>query len=139
MRVKEIMTENPACCTPETRIQEVARMMVDFDCGAIPVVESDDHRAPVGIITDRDIVCRAVAQNRDPRPLAASECMTPSAVTVDKETEVEDCARLMRQHQIRRILVTDAAGDCCGIVAQADMAAYCDESEAGRVVQDVSV
>jgi len=137
MRVKEIMTENPACCTRDTGLVDVARTMVDRNCGAIPVVESRAHLAPVGIVTDRDIVCRALAQDRDPRQLTAGDCMTPSVVTVDKETEVEDCERLMSQHQIRRILVTDAAGNCCGIVAQADVAIHAPE-EAGRVVQGVS-
>jgi predicted transcriptional regulator len=79
-----------------------------------------------------------VAHGRDPCALTAADCMTPSVVTVDKETDVEDCERLMSQYQIRRILVTDAAGNCCGIIAQADIAIHAPEDEAGRVVQGVS-
>ncbi len=138
MRVRDIMTEGPACCTRNTRLLDVAKMMVDHNCGAIPVVESREHPAPVGIVTDRDIVCRLVAQDKDPRYLTAEECMTPSVVTVDKETELEDCERRMSDYQVRRILVTDAAGNCCGIVAQADIAINAPEEETGQVVQGVS-
>src|SRR5215208_6036341 len=66
MQVREIMTVDPICCTRETDLPEVARMMVEHDCGAIPVVESREDRRPVGVITDRDITCRAVAMRRNP-------------------------------------------------------------------------
>src|SRR4051794_41186240 len=61
MQVREFMTGDPICCTRETGLPEVARMMVEHDCGAIPVVESRENRWPVGVITDRDITCRTVA------------------------------------------------------------------------------
>src|SRR4051794_29324542 len=65
MQVRDIMTADPICCTRETGLPEVARMMVEHDCGAVPVVESREDRRPVGIITDRDITCRAVAMRRN--------------------------------------------------------------------------
>ena len=103
MNVRDIMTANPACCTPNTTLPQVARLMVEHDCGAIPVVENTNNKRPVGIITDRDIVCRTIAQGKDPLGLTAGECMTASAVTVTADTDLEECARLMRSHQIRRI------------------------------------
>jgi CBS domain-containing protein len=66
MNVGEIMTKDPACCTPDTGLQEVAQMMVDCDCGCIPVVDSEGSKMPVGMITDRDITCRVVAKGQNP-------------------------------------------------------------------------
>jgi CBS domain-containing protein len=75
MKAGDIMTPNPACCTPETGLREVAQMLVDHDCGAIPVVSDQQSRRPVGIVTDRDIACRAVAAGKNALELTASDCM----------------------------------------------------------------
>ena len=69
MQVKEVMTADPACCTPETGLQEVAQLMIDHDCGEVPVVGNQQSRIPVGVITDRDIVCRAIAKGLNPLEL----------------------------------------------------------------------
>jgi CBS domain-containing protein len=138
MRVKEIMSSDPACCTTGMKLAEVAKMMVEHDCGAIPVVDSMEHHAPIGVITDRDIVCRSLAQGKDPAALTAGHCMSTSPVTIGADMDVEECERAMREHQIRRILVTDNDGCLRGVVAQADIARHCREAETARVVQDVS-
>src|ERR1044071_3173857 len=72
MTARELMTPNPACCTMDTPLREVARLMVHCDCGEIPVVERLDLRKPVGVVTDRDIVCRVVAEGKDPSTLTAA-------------------------------------------------------------------
>ena len=138
MQVKEVMTANPACCTPDTPLPEVAKMMVDNDCGEIPVVENQESKIPVGVITDRDIVCRAVAKNKNPLDLTAADCMTKPIVTVTPDTTVEDCCRMMEEKQIRRVPVVDADGVCCGIVALADLARQARSGVAGEVVKEVS-
>jgi CBS domain-containing protein len=138
MKVAEIMTENPICCVPATPLEEVARMMVENDCGAIPVVEDQEGWKPVGIITDRDITCRAVAEGRNPLELAAGEIMTASPVTVTPDTGLEECEKLMESHQLRRILVVDDKGGCSGIVALADIARNAPEEETAEVVEEVS-
>ncbi len=138
MQVKEIMTENPICCDGETGLEEVARMMVENDCGAIPVVQDQESWKPIGIITDRDITCRAVAEGRNPLELTAEECMSPSPVTIRPEAPIEECLREMEEHQLRRILVVDETGGCCGIVALADVARHTGEREAGEVIEEVS-
>lgn len=138
MKVKDIMTENPICCVRGTPLEEVARMMVENDCGAIPVVEDQDEWRPVGIVTDRDITCRAVAEGRNPLELTAGDIMTPSPVTVGPETSLDDCEKLMEGHQLRRILVVDRDGGCCGIVALADIARNAPEEEVGEVIEEVS-
>ena len=138
MLVQDVMTADPACCTANTPLQEVAKMMIDNDCGCIPVVDSEGSKKPVGMITDRDITIRTVAEGRNPLDLTASDAMTVNAVTVTPETTVEECCNLMESNLIRRIAVVDESGACCGMVAQADIAVNADESKTAEVVQEVS-
>ncbi len=138
MNVKEIMTENPACCTPETKLQEAAKMMVDNDCGCIPVVENNDNKKPVGMITDRDITIRTVADGKNPLEMTVSDIMSKNVVTVTGDSSVEDCCNLMEKNQVRRVAVVDENGGCCGIVAQADVAINAQGDKTAEVVQEVS-
>jgi CBS domain-containing protein len=138
MQVKEIMTTDPACSTPETGLQEVAQMMIDHDCGEIPVVENQKTKIPIGVITDRDIVCRTVARGLNPLELTVAECMTKPCLTVTPDMSLEECSRIMEENQIRRVPVVNAAGSCCGIVALADIALHAKETVAGEVVKEVS-
>jgi CBS domain-containing protein len=138
MQVSDIMTPDPTCCTPDTPLQEVAQMMVDFDCGEIPVLENLDTKIPVGVVTDRDITCRTVAIGLNPLEKAASDCMTPNPVSIKPDASLEECGLLMEEHKIRRILVVDDAGACCGIVALADIASNASKGDAGDVLQEVS-
>ena len=138
MKVREIMTENPACCTPVASLQEAAKMMKDNDCGCIPVVENEDSKKPIGVITDRDICCRTVAEGKNPLDLTVKDAMTPSVETVRENTSVEDCCNLMEDKQIRRVVVIDENGGCCGIVAQADIAINAEGGKTAEVLQEVS-
>jgi CBS domain-containing protein len=121
MQVREIMTRNPACCAPDSTLQEVARMMQENDCGCIPVVDSLTEMKPVGTITDRDITIRTLAANQNPMNMIASNIMTSDIATVTPQTSVEECFDVMEDREIRRVLVVDEQGRCCGIVAQADV------------------
>lgn len=136
MNVLEVMTRTPATCTRETPLQEVARMMVDCNCGAIPVVDDDDH--PIGILTDRDIVVRTIAQEEDPFAKTAGDVMTADRViTVTTDTSVDAAASLLEDNQIRRLIVCDDDDRVVGMVAQADLARR-SESLGGEVVAAVS-
>ena len=138
MEVKDIMTPDPACCTPDTTLQRVAELMVENDCGEIPVVENAASMRPVGVVTDRDITCRAVAKGLNPLTLTASDCMTTPAVTVTPDTSLDECCRVLEENQIRRVPVVDENGSCCGIVALADIAKHAKKSETAEVVREVS-
>lgn len=133
--VRDIMTPNPATCTPHTSLQEVARKMVDFDCGSIPVVRSETDATPIGTVTDRDIVCRLVAQGRNPLENDVSDCMTTPCVTVPVDSDVNAARDRMIQNQIRRLVVVDESGACCGVVAMADLVV---ELADASVVREVS-
>ena len=138
MQVKEIMTADPVCCMPETGLQEVAQMMIDCDCGEVPVVGNMLTRIPVGVITDRDIVCRTIAKGLNPLELTVADCMSRPCVTVSSELSVEECCKILEENQIRRVPVVDAGGSCCGIVALADIALHAKKSAAGEVLKEVS-
>jgi CBS domain-containing protein len=138
MQVKEIMTTDPACCIAETSLQEVGKMMIDHDCGEIPVVENRETNLPIGVITDRDIVCRTVARGLNPLDLTVAECMSTPCVTVTPDMSVEECSKIMEENKIRRVPVVGAAGSCCGIVALADIALHARRNVAAEVVKEVS-
>lgn len=138
MKVTDIMTHDPACCTPENSLVETARMMKDCDCGALPVVENQASRTPAGIVTDRDLVIRALAEGKDPFITTVSECMSKSLVTVEPDDDVEECMRLMEKHQLRRILVLNHQGEVTGIVVQAQIARYTGKEESGEVIRGIS-
>jgi CBS domain-containing protein len=124
MQVKKIMTKNPACCTSDSTLQEVAHMMEMYDCGCIPVVENHQTKRPIGTVTDRDITIRTFSQNKNPIEMKASDIMTTDIVTVTPETSVDECLNVMENRQIRRILIVDKNNRCVGIVAQADLAEH---------------
>lgn len=139
MQVREIMTENPACCTPDSGLQEISKMMVENDCGCIPVVENKNNMKPVGTVTDRDITIRTVAAGKNPLEMKASDIMTSDVVTIKPESNIHECANVMKEKDIRRVLVVDKNGGCCGIVAQADVAEYGPNPNLiSNVVHDIS-
>jgi len=137
-KAKALMTANPQSCTPDSSLQEAARLMADCDCGAIPVVESDGARRVVGIITDRDIACRAVAKGKDPAQTKVRDCMSSGLATVGEDDSIEDCCQAMERAQVRRLLVLDAEGELCGIVSQADIALHFSKKKNTEVVKEVS-
>lgn len=134
MRAQDIMTKAPACCAPEDSVRDAARLMVENDCGQIPVVEGG---VLVGIITDRDITCRCVAEGKDSGTPVA-EAMSKSAITVTPDSSLDECCKKMEDNQIRRLPVVDEDGKCCGIVSQADIAQSAKKEETGDLVRHVS-
>lgn len=138
MQVKDVMTPDPTCCTADTSLEEVAQMMVDCDCGSIPVVESEDSLRPVGTVTDRDIVIRTIAQGMNPLEMTAADIMSSPVITVTPDTSIEEASRLMGDNQVRRVIVVDENGQCCGMVAQADLALDASSRVTAEVVEKVS-
>ena len=138
MRVRDVMTRLPLCCTPDTAITDAAYLMAERDCGAIPVVGDLIHRKPIGIVTDRDIVTRTMAKGLDPMRLTVRDCMTAPAVTIGEHARMSECVELLELTQIRRVIVVDASGACSGVVAQADIARHASKRKTGDLVREVS-
>lgn len=135
-QARDVMTPDPACCSPNTTLDQVAKLMVQNDCGEIPIVDAADQ--PIGVITDRDIVCRVVAEGRNPGAYAVEQYMTQPVVTVRADAPLEDVVSAMEKHQIRRVPVVDERGCCAGIIAQADVAWSGGEHEVAELVREVS-
>lgn len=140
MRVKQIMTPNPASCTPERSARDVATLMRDRDCGSIPVVESATSNRLVGTVTDRDLAIRGLAAGLGPET-PVRDLMTPEPITCVPEDEIEDLRQVMIEQQVRRVPVVDIDGMLVGIVAQADIAredGAASDREVGRIVEAIS-
>lgn len=134
--VSDIMTSRPACCQEQTPLSQVARMMVENDCGQIPVV--NHQHEPVGVITDRDITTRVVAADLDWTRCCAADAMSRPARTISMNEPVEACLSLMEEAQVRRVPVTDDSGALAGMVSLADVAAACRDKDLAEVVKKVS-
>ena len=136
MDIRSVMTPDPATCQAETPIREIARLMLENDCGLVPVIDASGK--PVGTVTDRDIALRVVAEGRDPQQCSAREVMTSPVTTVSLDSNLSETTDLMESEQIRRILVVDQEGRLCGIVAQADVALSGRDSRTADLVEKVS-
>jgi len=132
------MTQDPACCTAQDPLQKAAQLMVECDCGEIPVVDDMSTKVPIGVITDRDITCRTIAKGLNPLEMNVSDAMTSPIVSVRPDDSLESCCNLMEQNQIRRVPVVDDGGKCVGIISLADIALKGPKSESHEVLHEVS-
>lgn len=139
MKAKDIMTKQPKCVTAETSVREAARIMKEQDVGVLPVVEREGSDRLIGIITDRDIAVRHVAEGHDSSSCPVREAMTSNVRTAREDDDVDDVMDLMGKEQVRRIPVVDDRGSLVGIVAQADIVCEArDERKAERTIEKIS-
>lgn len=136
MNVRDLMTPNPACCSPGTPLGDVAAMMVTYDCGMVPVVDAEGR--PVGTVTDRDITCRCVAKNINPLEKAAGDIMSAPCIGTDPSATLDEAADLMESNQLRRLVVLDADGRCAGVISLADISRSQQEEAVGELIREVS-
>jgi CBS domain-containing protein len=137
MQIKDIMTANPECIRPDATIQEAACRMRDLDVGSLPVCGENDRL--VGMITDRDISVRAVAEGKDPKTTPVREAMTRDVIYCFEDQNVQEAARMMQERRIRRLVVLNRDKRLAGIVSLGDLAVETgDRQTAGEVLQDVS-
>jgi len=134
-KVHEVMTDRPRCVTPDTAVAEAAQLMASEDVGSLPVLDGDRM---VGVITDRDIVVRAVAKGKDPKGMPVREVASSDLVTLNPDDDLSDALSLMASHQVRRLPVVDADNRLVGIVAQADLARVAGEKAVGEMIEDIS-
>ncbi len=134
MLVKDIMTKAPACCTPATNLREVAREMLTRDCGEIPVCEGTRL---LGVVTDRDLVCRGFAREMNPAELTAGDVMTAHVATVDENDSIQRAITIMVEQRVRRLPVL-REGALVGILSQADLAEHLPLAEIGALIRKLS-
>jgi CBS domain-containing protein len=135
-RARDVMTPDPACCSPHTSIDQVAKMMIQNNCGEIPIVDASNR--PIGVVTDRDIVCRIVAEGKNPLGYTAEQAMTAPVVALGPDVSIDDVIATMEDRRIRRVLVVDEEGACAGIIAQADVAVSGAARKTAELVREVS-
>ena len=134
-KVREVMTDRPRCVTLETPISEVAQLMESEDIGSLPVLEGDQL---AGVVTDRDIVVRAVAKGKDPRGMPVREIASREVVTVYAEDDLSNALKRMAAEQVRRLPVVDEDNRLVGILSQADVALEVKEKAVGEMVEEIS-
>lgn len=138
-KCSELMTANPVCCEPGDSIERVAGIMKRENVGAVPVVDSQEDKKLIGIVTDRDIVVKVVAEGTPLTRATVRDAMSsdPSACRLDDD--VEKAIALMSERQVRRMPVVDEGGRLHGIIAQADVATRMDRDETtGELVESIS-
>ena len=138
MKIQDIMSAEPSTVTPDTPITEAARLMKEHNIGMLPVVESEGSRRLVGVVTDRDITIRHVAEGHL-SDCPVREAMTDNVSTAKADENVERVMTLMAQEQVRRIPIVDERGDLVGVVSQADIVLESgDEKKAEQTVEQIS-
>jgi CBS domain-containing protein len=143
MQAQELMTHEPACCTPEDTAADAARLMRECDCGCVPIVDAQSNRL-VGVVTDRDLAVRGLASGKGPKTRLA-DLMTPNPCSCGPSDDLRAVERTMSDRQVRRVPVVDDDGYCVGIIAQADLACAAlegsavSDGEVALVVERISV
>jgi CBS domain-containing protein len=139
MKCSEIMTSDPKFCVIAETAFQSAQLMKSEDVGSIPIVSDRETRILKGIVTDRDLVLKVVAEGRDPKTTPVEEVMTTEVATCRADDDADQAIELMQQHQVRRIPIVDGDGRLVGIISQADVATRVDEPEkTAEVVEEIS-
>ena len=135
-RIQDLMTVKPRTVKTGDSVVDAAKLMRGEDAGIAPIL---DGERLVGVLTDRDIAIRVVAEGKDPAATKVEDVASHELVTLDPEQDLDDALRLMAQHQVRRLPVVEQDGKLVGIVAQADVAKHADAERTGKVVEEISM
>jgi CBS domain-containing protein len=133
--ISELMTRNPRTIERSTSLTEAARLMKSEDTGVLPIAEGDRL---VGVLTDRDIAVRAVAEGRDANSTTAGDIASTTLVTIDPQQSIDEAMRLMSEHQVRRLPVCEEDGRLVGMISQADIARAASDERVGETVSNIS-
>ena len=133
--IKDVMTSNPRSIDAEKSVAYAAKMMREEDVGLAPIVEGDKL---IGMLTDRDIAIRVVAEDRNPEQVKVADVASKQVVTIDPQQDLDEALRIMAKHQVRRLPVVEEDGKLVGVVAQADIAREGDDMQTGKLVEEIS-
>jgi CBS domain-containing protein len=138
MLVKEVMSKDLAFCIASDTAQAAARTMRLRGVGALPVVSDAEHRTLLGVVTDRDLCCGVIAEAKLAETTKIADVMTCNPVTCAPENTLDDCEKLMQVHQVRRLPVVNAKGECVGMIAQADVVLHAPASKVAKTLAEIS-
>ena len=133
--IRDVMTSNPRTIDADQTVAYAAKMMREEDVGLAPIVEGDKL---VGMLTDRDITTRVVAEGKNPDQVKVRDVASKQLVTIDPQQDLDEALRMMAKHQVRRLPVVEEDGRLVGVVAQADIAREGDDDATGRLVEEIS-
>ena len=133
--IRDVMTSNPCTIDAEKSVAYAAKMMREEDVGLAPIVEGEKL---IGMLTDRDIAIRVVAEGRNPDQVKVRDVASTRLVTVDPQQDLDEALRMMAKHQVRRLPVVEEDGRLVGVVAQADIAREGDDNRTGQLVEEIS-
>ena len=133
--IRDVMTSNPCSIDADKSVAYAAKMMREEDVGLAPVVDAERL---VGMLTDRDITIRVVAEGKDPERVKVRDVASSQLVTVSPQQDLDEALRMMAKHQVRRLPVVEEDGKLVGVVAQADVAREGDDATTGRLVEEIS-
>jgi CBS domain-containing protein len=133
--IRDVMTSNPCSIDADKSVAYAAKMMRDEDVGLAPIVEGDKL---IGMLTDRDIAIRVVAEGKDPDEVKVRDVASKQVVTIDPQQDLDEALRIMAKHQVRRLPVVEEDGKLVGVVAQADVAREGDDKQTGKLVEEIS-
>jgi len=138
-KCNEVMTKNPVCCLQNDTVLNAAELMKSENVGSIPVIENEQTRKLIGIVTDRDLTLKIVAEGRDAKSTQVDAVMTHKVVTCRAEDDLQKALDAMAEHQLRRIPIVDNDNKIVGIIAQADVATRVDQPEkTAEMVKEIS-
>jgi CBS domain-containing protein len=135
MLVKHVMSTAPACCSPDTNLGAVAKLMLEHDCGEIPIC---DGTKLVGVITDRDIACRGFLTGKNPLDVPVKDVMTRTVFTISPDDPIDLALDEMEKYQVRRLPVVDHSGKVIGMVSQADVVGKVPPAKAVELLKAIS-
>ena len=136
---EEVMTPNPVYCLPTDTVTKVAEQMKSENIGSLPVIENEDTQKLIGIITDRDLALKLIAEGRDVKSTKVEAVMTRKVVTCRADDDLQRALDAMAQHQLRRIIIVDPLYKVLGIISQADVATRVNRPEkTAEVVKEIS-
>jgi signal-transduction protein with cAMP-binding, CBS, and nucleotidyltransferase domain len=124
MRISDVMTREAVWCTPACTAAQAATLMRDCHCGALPVVRSHANQKVVGIVTDRDLCIKVVAEKQHPADVLVDECMTLTPICCNREDDVTKALAMMAEHRVRRVIVVDHDKHLQGIISLTDLLEY---------------
>jgi CBS domain-containing protein len=137
--VRDLMTRDPQCVTERESLRDAARKMKSQDVGSLPVVQSDGDRKIIGMVTDRDIVVRVLADGRNPEDCVVRDAMSEHIISVHEDDPVDRVFQVMSENQVRRVPVLNQSEEIVGIVAQADIATQSkQQSKVAKTVEEIS-
>ena len=138
-KCSDVMTSDLTCCTPGDTVHVVALSMKTHDVGAMPVIDSHEKKQLIGIVTDRDLALKVVAEGLDPRKTKVEDVMSRKMVVCKTDDDWQIALDAMAKYQLRRIPLVDGLGRLAGIIAQADVATRIEKPEAtAKVVEEIS-